>query len=1077
MINEKIISSLVSDKIYQRGLKYYDQGRVLQYRINNPAANRYSITAQVSGTKKYNIKTELKLKESDLEVKSSCDCPYDWEEYCKHEVAVLHKFMVEDYPSAKVVYQPEAAQKNKQFEQKSITISADIEQKMADKSFKNLLEISKNYDQTEIPKLEYKLKGLLDQQLKNFKLIFDSNYLSRHELEEIVNSLNNNQNYSYYEQSLIHKYFYGSEEKLLAELADLKKSKGRGCSLLLNKNQENLDFILKLSKNFKLQLEENNRIVEKGKILRPDLKVDGDLEEVKIEIKDDNFPIYQGQNSDCRWTIIENKIHKVDFYSFEELPTSFLIPEAKKGELLFEILPRLEKNLNLEKNQNLAGHQLIKESPEVKLKLDYQAEKISCELKVEFAGQKYSNTELLGLQIEENNYQQDQNDPKLWYTRDNNALAEVIDFLEEYNFKVKPDHFIIKDNAEIQEFITDGMTYMPEDWVLKTTDSFDQIEIKEVKLEPIVELDDSERINWFDFSISYNLGGQSYSRQELQQLISYNKKGEAYIKLDNQYYILESGAEEKKIEKMLEDAEEKDAGYRSPYHNLLYYKNLVEKSGINFKGNKVFNELENEVSGINVVKEREIPAEVENKLRDYQKDGYNWLRFLHKYHFGGILADDMGLGKTLQMLTLLKGLKPEKPALVLCPRTLIYNWQEEADKFFTDLKTLVYYGSPAERDQMRQDLSKYDLIISSYSTISRDIKELNSKNHKFSLSILDEAQHIKNHQTKRAKAVKAIEAESKLAMTGTPLENSIEELWSIFDYLMPGYLGNYSYFRDNFLTPISKNNEKEKLQELKERVAPFILRRRKEEVLKELPDKIINIHPVSMTQLQEDSYQTVLEDVKGELYQTVAEKGFNKSRINVLAALTKLRQICNHPALVLDGDAKNHNSGKLDALRELVSDALSGGHKIIIFSQFVKMLKLIRAELEKMNINYRYLDGSTRNRMEKVKEFNNNSEVEIFLISLKAGGVGLNLTAADMVIHVDPWWNPMVERQATDRAHRLGQKNKVMVYKMITRGTVEEKMLKLQQKKQDLFDNVIENNVNPIKTVSWEDIKDLLAYK
>ena len=230
-----------------------------------------------------------------------------------------------------------------------------------------------------------------------------------------------------------------------------------------------------------------------------------------------------------------------------------------------------------------------------------------------------------------------------------------------------------------------------------------------------------------------------------------------------------------------------------------------------------------------------------------------------------------------------------------------------------------------------------------------------------------------------------------------------------------------------------------------------------------------------MTQLQEDSYQTVLEEVRGELYQTVEEKGFNRSRINVLAALTKLRQICNHPALILGEDAKAHNSGKLDALRELLSDALSGGHKIIVFSQFVKMLKLIRNDLDQDGINYLYLDGSTRKRMEKVREFNSNEEVKVFLISLKAGGVGLNLTAADMVVHVDPWWNPMVERQATDRAHRLGQENRVMVYKLITRGTVEEKMLKLQQKKQDLFDNIIENNVNPISAITWEDIQDLLS--
>jgi SNF2 family DNA or RNA helicase len=1079
MKSRDFIKNLVSNKIYRRGINYYNQGRVLQYRINKLEPNLYQISAQVSGSKRYQVKSEIRLRQESIELESSCDCPYDWEEYCKHEVAVLNKFMEEDFRSPKVNYEPAAAKEQEiaelEFSDQDVG-SEIVEQRIADRSFKNLLEITKNYDESEMPKLEYRVKGILNQELKNFKLIFDSDQLSQQQLEGVVNSLNEEQ-HAYYKESLLKKYFYGQELRLLEDLADLNKSKGRGSSLLLTKNEENLDFLLNLSQLFKLQLDENGSVIKKGKTLRPELKLEGDLEEIRIELREQDFPIYQGSENDCRWTLIENTVHKIDFYNFSELPTNFLIPKQRQGEFLFEILPTLEKNLELERSEALQSYELIKESPEIDLKLDYNQGKISCQLEVKFAGEKYSNTELLGIDTDQNIYKRDQDEPELWYGRDNRALAEVIDFLEEYNFKVRPEHFILKDNNEIQEFITDGMTHIPEDWNVERSQSFDQIEIKEVKLEPIVEIDDSEGINWFDFSISYNLGGKSYSRQELQQLISYNKKGEAYIKLDNQYFILESGAQEEKVEQMLKDAESQAEGYRAPYHNLLYYKNLVEKSGINFKGNQVFNELEDEISGLNVVKERQLPQGLKGELRDYQKNGYNWLRFLHKYHFGGILADDMGLGKTLQMLTLLKSVKPERPALVLCPRTLIYNWQKEADKFFDDLRTLVYYGTPAERDKMRHDFADYDLIISSYSTISRDVEELNQENIIFSFAILDEAQHIKNHRTKRAKAVKNIEAESRLALTGTPLENSVEELWSIFDFLMPGYLGNYSYFKKNFLTPINKNNEKEKMTELKERVAPFILRRRKGEVLKELPEKIVNVHPVSMTQLQEDSYQTVLEEVRGELEQTVEEKGFNRSRINVLAALTKLRQICNHPALVLGEEGRAHNSGKLEALRELLADALSGGHKIIVFSQFVKMLKLIRDDLEQQGINYLYLDGSTRKRMEKVREFNSNPEVEIFLISLKAGGVGLNLTAADMVVHVDPWWNPMVERQATDRAHRLGQENRVMVYKMITRGTVEEKMLKLQQRKQDLFNNIIENNVNPIKAISWEDIQDLLAYK
>jgi len=305
----------------------------------------------------------------------------------------------------------------------------------------------------------------------------------------------------------------------------------------------------------------------------------------------------------------------------------------------------------------------------------------------------------------------------------------------------------------------------------------------------------------------------------------------------------------------------------------------------------------------------------------------------------------------------------------------------------------------------------------------------------------------------------------------------LDELWSIFDFLMPGYLNNYNRFRKDYLNPIVKYKDQQKLSQLKKRISPFILRRKKEDVLQDLPEKLINIHQVEMTKLQEDSYKVVLEGIKDDLTEAIEEKGFNRSRINVLAALTKLRQICDHPQLLLDQVDKELTSGKLDALVEIVEDAVAAGHKLIIFSQFVQMLKLIKREFEKKGINFEYLDGSTRNRMERVNRFNQSEELQAFLISLKAGGIGLNLTSADIVIHVDPWWNPMVERQATDRAHRIGQENKVTVYKLITSGTVEEKMLKLQERKKSIFNNVIEDNANPMDDINWEDIQELLQYE
>lgn len=1062
----------VNKTVLKKALKYYQQGNILQYRVKQLAADLYLVKATVSEAAKYQVQLNFKLASSEFEIKQhSCNCKEQELEFCQHQVAVIYKFLTEDYKSQKL-------RDNIVLTGQNNALPADqiVRQKIKQKSFARLLRLKENLQPEQQQKLSYKLNGLVSPGLKNFSLQFDSEQISYHEIEEIIDGLNSDQT-GYYEQSLLTNLFAGRELELLKKLAGLVKRKGRSKnSLLLIKNENSLDFLIELAAGLKVLLRENKEQLQIGKQIKADFQLTGDLNKVKFELATNDLDIYWGENKDCCWTLIDNCLHKVKVPILQQIPAQFWIPPSNQGEFLFEILPALQENNQLTIAPNLTDYNLIKEEPAVKLLLDYQANEISCQLEVAFAEQKYFNTELLSLDTDHNLYQQDLEDAKTWYSRDNQALATVLNFLDEYNFKVRPDEFIIKASDDIQEFITDGYPHIPEEWEVEVSNSFDKLEIKTVKLEPIIEFDDSDGINWFDFNISYNLGGISYSRQEIMDLISYNRKGEAYLKFANQYYILENSRQEEKLSQVLENSQNQADSYRAPYYSLLYYRKLIGELGIEFREQKVFNQLAEDITSQKVVERAEVPSAVKNILRDYQVSGFNWLSFLVKYNFGGILADEMGLGKTLQVLTLIKSLTLQNPALVLCPRTLIYNWQEEAEKFFPDLKTLVYYGQPEERQVQQQQFEDFDLIISSYATISRDVQQLNQAEISFALLILDEAQHIKNHRTKRAAAVKKISARHRLALTGTPLENSLAELWSIFDFLMPGYLGDFNCFSKKYLLPIKNNQADKILLELKERIAPFILRRSKKEVLQELPEKVINLHPVSMTQLQEDSYKTVLEEVKGELYQQVSQQGFNNSRLNVLAALTKLRQICDHPYLVLGEKGKNHKSGKLEALKELIMDAVQSGHKLIVFSQFVKMLKLIRQELKTVKIKYQYLDGATRNRMARVKSFNQDPEISVFLISLKAGGLGLNLTAADIVIHVDPWWNPMVENQATDRAHRLGQQNKVMVYKLIARGTVEEKMVKLKNKKQLLFNNIIENNINPIEAVSWEDIQELFSY-
>ena len=473
----------------------------------------------------------------------------------------------------------------------------------------------------------------------------------------------------------------------------------------------------------------------------------------------------------------------------------------------------------------------------------------------------------------------------------------------------------------------------------------------------------------------------------------------------------------------------------------------------------------------------QIPSILDNTLRYYQKTGYKWLKTLDNYKFGGILADDMGLGKTIQMLSIIVGYveeeKQRKTSIVICPSSLTLNWQNEAQKFSTNLKTLVIKGSAEERKKQISEIQKYDLVITSYDLLKRDIEEYKEKKYEFKYAIADEAQYLKNSNTQNAKAVKEITAETKYALTGTPIENSLAELWSIFDFIMPGYLFGYKKFKTEFETPIIKDNSTSAMKKLKMLIEPFVLRRTKKQVLTELPEKTITVLNNQMKEEQEKIYLTYLAQAKKDVKETIQINGLERSHIQVLAALTRLRQICCHPSLFI----KNYKSGssKLEQCIEIIKDAVEAEHKILLFSGYTSMFELIEEELNQNGIKYFKLTGATKvdERIRMVDEFNENKDIKVFLISLKAGGTGLNLTGADMVIHYDPWWNASAENQATDRAYRIGQKNNVQVYKLITKNSIEEKIYELQQRKSQLIDNVLDTKVSFISRLSKEDILKL----
>ncbi len=466
-----------------------------------------------------------------------------------------------------------------------------------------------------------------------------------------------------------------------------------------------------------------------------------------------------------------------------------------------------------------------------------------------------------------------------------------------------------------------------------------------------------------------------------------------------------------------------------------------------------------------------LPKGFKGKLRPYQKAGYNWLQFLQEYNLGGCLADDMGLGKTVQTLTLLQDQK-EKGAkaasLLVMPTSLVYNWEMEAKKFVPDLKVFTYTGTNRDKDVSK--FNDYDVILTSYGIIRLDIELL--KDYYFNYIILDESQAIKNPSSNIASAIKEMSSTYKLILTGTPIENSTMDLWSQMSFANPGLLGTQAYFKNEFQIPIEKRSDEKKTERLYAIIKPFILRRKKSQVVTELPEKVEQVYYCEMTPEQEEEYEKVKSHYRNEILRNIDQKGRNKSQLILLQGLTKLRQIANHPKMVdedFDGE-----SGKMKEVLEMLESAISKKHKILIFSQFVKHLNIIREHLDAQGLDYAYLDGSTKARKSQVEMFQNNEDIRTFLISLKAGGLGLNLTAADYVFILDPWWNPAIEAQAVDRAHRIGQKNKVFNYKFITRNTVEEKILVLQQNKKKLADGLITTEESFIKSLSNQDIEALL---
>ncbi len=663
-----------------------------------------------------------------------------------------------------------------------------------------------------------------------------------------------------------------------------------------------------------------------------------------------------------------------------------------------------------------------------------------------------------------------------------NAINALMKYLPDY--MESEDAFICERTGDnvfniLSEGIKDIMFYGE----VKASKDFENLRIRKT---PKVKLGVSVESGILNLDISTD----DMSEEELLGLLDSYKRHKKFYRLKNGEFV--SLEHDETLEELTAamDAmgitvkEFTEGKLHLPLYRAVYINRLLEEHDeIAAERDKNFKSL---VRNFSQVKDSdiEVPSDLEKTLRGYQKYGYKWLHMITDLGFGGILADDMGLGKTLQMIALLLGRKNERsedeeklPSLVICPASLVYNWQEEFGRFAPSLKVDTVTGSMTERKNYLKNLSENidknkdipDVLVTSYDLLKRDIALY--EKIRIDIEVIDEAQYIKNASAAVSKSVKIINAAHRFALTGTPIENRLSELWSIFDFLMPGFLYTYDKFRDSLETPITKFKDEEATGRLKHMVGPFVLRRLKENVLKDLPDKIEEVRYARFEDSQRKLYDAQVTHMKKILQSQDYNSG--KDKLKVLAELTKIRQICCDPELITTGF--KGESAKRRAAMDLIESAIDGGHRMLVFSQFTSMLELLEKDLNKEGIDYYKITGQTskEDRIKLVHAFNEN-EIPVFLISLKAGGTGLNLIGADVVIHYDPWWNLAAQNQATDRAHRIGQTKKVSVFKLIIKDTIEEKILKMQEAKKDLADAILSGEGESLSKLTKEELMDLL---
>lgn len=781
------------------------------------------------------------------------------------------------------------------------------------------------------------------------------------------------------------------------------------------------------------------------------------------------YDIFYGKN--YSYFLIDNKMHKclpkVENRNLELLEVykknytqSIIFNENNLRNFFAIVVPKIKDNFEI---KNIDKEQIEKYMPKdlyVKIFLDYNekgyivADVKFCYGNVEFNPIKNVNLEITRNAIQEN---------------------EVLDTFVQTGFMLDSANarLVLANDEKIYNFLSKEIEDYMKKFEVLVAEDFKKKDIKKIKIKSIgVKIENN--------LLDINLGDFKFNIYEIKDIINKYKLRKKFYRLkDGTYISLEKNSSLDFLENLtdnieIEDENVEENSIKLPIYRALYLEKIFKNMpNTNIQKNEYYKNMISQIEDRQIDLSTKIPPKLNAELRTYQKIGYKWLRTLEQYKMGGILADDMGLGKTIQLLAVIlsyvqKNKGNVKPSIIICPSSLALNWYNEIQKFTPTLKALVISDDYLERKRKIEEIGKYQVIITSYDSLKRDIDLY--ENYCFKYVVADEAQYIKNNNTKNSKAIKTINAETKFALTGTPIENSLSELWSIFDFIMPGYLYKYKKFKELYETPIIKEQNEDVMNKLKKQIEPFVLRRTKGEVLTELPDKTVTILNNEMSEEQYNIYMSYMAQARKEIMSQIDINGFEKSQIKILSLLMRLRQICCHPKLFLreyEGE-----SSKLNQCIEIIQDAVLGGHKILLFSSYTSMFEIIEEKLKNIGVKYLKLTGQTKvgERIELVDKFNTNENIKVFLISLKAGGTGLNLTGADMVIHYDPWWNLSAENQATDRTYRIGQKRNVQVYKLITKNSIEEKIYELQQKKAKLIDNMLSTDATFINKLSKDDI-------